>query len=57
MNSFIYCYDLETKKELEEKGLRLLKADEAKSEFIFINNPSTKFEAMGKVHISNKLNF
>lgn len=58
MNSFIYCYDAETKQKLLDKKLRLLKEDNEKQEFIFIlENPSMKFENMGGIRISNKLNF
>lgn len=58
MNSFVYCYDEETRQKLLDKKLRLLKEDFEKQEFIFIlNNPSMQFENVGKIYISNKLNF
>ena len=55
-NFFVYCYDED--KKLINKKLRLLKENNEKQEFIFIlDNPSMTFDNVGKVHISNKLNF
>ena len=58
MNSFVYCYDEETRNKLLDKKLRLLKEDFEKQEFIFIlEKPFLEFEDVGKIYISNKLNF
>lgn len=57
-NFFVYCYDEDTKQKLINNKLRLLKENNEKQEFIFIlDNPSMTFDNVGKVHISNKLNF